>query len=632
MSVVQYTDVSIGAASSDLFSNVGGTADLQVKWLWSYTTDRDLRLAFEEVISDTENLTLQAGDLSLEFPEGSSGESSFKWTGVYVDWEDGQTISASIVATPATEAPQPNTPATGQPTISGTAKVNQTLTADTSGISDADGLTNVSYSFQWIADDADISGAAGSTYTPSVSDVGKTIKVRVSFTDDKNNQESLTSSATAAVAATVPGQPLSLTVVKGDRIRELDASWQPPTSNGGSDITVYKLQWKETGDNWDTADDVSEATTSGTSYTITGLTGGDEYAVRVIATNGAGGGPASAEVTESPAGGTSPQNVEPENNAPTGLPTISGTAQVGQTLTASTSGITDEDGLDDVSYSYQWIRNDGKADSNIAGATGSTYELVDADQNKTIRVKVSFTDDRNNNESLTSAATSTVAAQPNNPASGAPIINGTAQVGQTLTASTTGITDADGLDDVSYTYQWIRNDGNADSDIQDATASTYTLSADDEGKTIKVRVTFTDDRNHQEALSSEPLGPVDQETSPQEGTAPGTVPTAILLNTGLASLSITDQNGETLDIGAFDTEDRTYSRHRGERYRVDYSCGNDRSHVFVDFRSLATRQRERIRTPSRPDPWDQPRCHKRELLGLGGPIRTGINPAGECIW
>ena len=52
----------------------------------------------------------------------------------------------------------PNNPATGAPTISGTAQVVETLTADTSGIVDADGLTNASFSYQWLADNADIAG------------------------------------------------------------------------------------------------------------------------------------------------------------------------------------------------------------------------------------------------------------------------------------------------------------------------------------------------------------------------------------------------------------------------------------------------------------------------------------------
>ena len=94
---------------------------------------------------------------------------------------------------------QSNTPATGAPTISGTAQVGQTLTASVDGISDADGLTNVSYSYQWLADDTEIDGATSSTYTVQSSDNGKAIKVRVSFSDDAGNEATLTSEATEAV-------------------------------------------------------------------------------------------------------------------------------------------------------------------------------------------------------------------------------------------------------------------------------------------------------------------------------------------------------------------------------------------------------------------------------------------------
>ena len=79
--------------------------------------------------------------------------------------------------------------------------MGETLTADTSGMADSDGLTNVSYSHQWLADDTDIADSTGSTYMPADDDVGKAIKVRVSFTDDTNHPEVLTSAATAAVAA-----------------------------------------------------------------------------------------------------------------------------------------------------------------------------------------------------------------------------------------------------------------------------------------------------------------------------------------------------------------------------------------------------------------------------------------------
>ena len=389
MLVVEYTSVSIGAASADLFSNEGGSAGLQVKSLWSYKPDRDLRLAFEEAVPGAADLTLQVGDLRLAFPAGSSGQSSFRWNDVDVDWEDGQTLAVRIVPTSATAAPQPNNPATGAPTIGGTAQAGETLTANTSGIADTDGLYNAVLSYQWLANDADIQGATNSRYTLSDDDVGKAIKVRVSFTDDANNEETLTSAPTAAVEARL-------------------------------------------------------------------------------------------------------------NTPATGLPAINGTVQVGETLTVDTSAIADADGLGNAIFSYQWLADD----ANIEGATDSTYTLADRDEGKAIKVRVSFTDDGNNEETLTTAATAAVTAKPNTPATGAPTISGTPQVGETLTADTTGIADADGPTNPSFSYQWVVDDGNADADIQDATDLTYKVSDDDVGKTIKVRVSFKDNANNKESLTS----------------------------------------------------------------------------------------------------------------------------------
>ena len=151
-------------------------------------------------------------------------------------------------------------------------------------------------------------------------------------------------------------------------------------------------------------------------------------------------------------------------------------------------------------------------------------------------MKVSFTDDADHEETLTSAATAAVAARPNSPATGAPTISGTAQAGETLTADTSGIADADGLTNVSFSYQWIRNDGTTDTDIQGATSSTYTLSDADEGKTIKVRVSFTDRGGYQETLTSTTTIIVDQ---------PGTVslwPEQPRVGT-VVSATLTDSDG-----------------------------------------------------------------------------------------
>ncbi len=195
-------------------------------------------------------------------------------------------------------------------------------------------------------------------------------------------------------------------------------------------------------------------------------------------------------------------SVPKENTAATGAPTIRGIARVGQTLMADTSAISDADGLDDDTFDYQWIANDGAADADINGATGRTYTLVDADEGKAIMVRVSFTDDGGNAESLTSAATAVVTERPNTAATGSPTITGTAHVGETLTAGTTAISDADGLDDDTFDYQWIANDGAADAEISGATGRTYTLVDADEGKAIMVRVSFTDEAGNDESLTS----------------------------------------------------------------------------------------------------------------------------------
>ncbi len=182
-----------------------------------------------------------------------------------------------------------------------------------------------------------------------------------------------------------------------------------------------------------------------------------------------------------------------------GAPSITGTPKAGQVLTADTSGITDTDGLDDVEYSYQWIRVDGGTDADIPSATNATYTLGPADEGKSVKVKVSFTDDLGFDESLTSAA---VDVAQNTAPTGAPAISGTAQVGQTLIALTSGIDDADGLTTAEFEFRWIRTSGGTDTDIAHASSQSYTLGAQDEGSTIKVRVSFADDLSFDESLTS----------------------------------------------------------------------------------------------------------------------------------
>ena len=85
--------------------------------------------------------------------------------------------------------------------------MGEELTAHTSAIADADGLTSPGYSYQWLRVDsggqaANISRATSDTYTVQPADVGKQLAVRVAFVDDENNMETLTSDATEGVIVT----------------------------------------------------------------------------------------------------------------------------------------------------------------------------------------------------------------------------------------------------------------------------------------------------------------------------------------------------------------------------------------------------------------------------------------------
>ena len=439
--------------------------------------------------------------------------------------DNDEELTSAATGAVAAAPPPPNTPATGLPTISGTAQVGETLTAGTTGISDGDGLDNASFTYQWLADDVEINGATDSTYTLADADAGKAIKVRVSFTDDAENDEQITSAATGAVAAAPPppntpatGLP---TIAGTAQVGETLTVDTTGISDGdGLDNAAFAYQWL--------ADDVEINGATGSTYTLADADEGKAIKVRVSFTDDA----ENDEELTSAATGAVAAAPPPPNTLATGLPSISGTAQVGETLTADATGISDADGLDNAAFAYQWLADDVE----INGATGSTYTLADADEGKAIKVRVSFTDDAENDEQITSAATGAVAAAPpppNTPATGLPTITGTAQVGETLTAGTTGISDADGLDNAAFAYQWLADDV----EINGATGSTYTLADADEGKAIKVRVSFTDDAGNDEQLTSAGTGAVAAAPPPPNTPA-----------TGLPAITGTAQVGETLTV------------------------------------------------------------------------------------
>jgi VCBS repeat-containing protein len=166
---------------------------------------------------------------------------------------------------------------------------------------------------------------------------------------------------------------------------------------------------------------------------------------------------------------------------------ISGTTTSGDNLTAT---VMDVNGVDASAITYQWM----SGGAEIAGATSSSYLITDNEVGSTITVAANYTDNDNFNEAVTSEATNEIEAITVN-VDGTVAITGTAESGQELTAT---ITDDNGVPAEGVTYAWL-----AGTDTIGTDASTVTLTDTEIGKTVTVTVTYTDDENFSENVTSE---------------------------------------------------------------------------------------------------------------------------------
>lgn len=183
--------------------------------------------------------------------------------------------------------------------------------------------------------------------------------------------------------------------------------------------------------------------------------------------------------------GVAAQTAPPRNTAE---PTISGRAEQGRSLSASTGSWSGTQ----LSFAYQWVRcgsDGGRPDGGdctvISGATKRTYELVRADVDFRLRVRVTAS---NTEGSGTAASnpTATVVGPPVN--TSIPLVRGNMVAGTVVTADPGAWS---GKGSISFRYQWLRcnTQGGDCVSIGGATGRSYRLGASDVNHRMRFNVT-----------------------------------------------------------------------------------------------------------------------------------------------
>jgi hypothetical protein len=335
--------------------------------------------------------------------------------------------------------------ATPAPTISGTAAIGQTLTAhpvDWTPLQD-------DWTYQWYRNDTEIAGAVGSTYEVTADDAGWGLKVAVS-----GIKTGFAGPSVSSPAVNVPGKPFTTTTRP-----EIEG-----TTTVGRTLTAEASGWSPAPESWTyqwyrNGGVIPGATQS--SYTLSGSDAGKAITVTMTG----------IKAGYEPTGRTStPTSKVALGTFQTVVPTITGTVQVGRTLTATAPGWLPTPDR----WSYQWYRN-GKA---ISHASKPSYTLVGSDAGKTITVRMTGVKTGYTAAARTSAKTTKVAR--GEFTAPVPTITGTPKPGHTLKVVVSGWSPTPS----EVHRQWYR-DGKK---IPKATKSTYRLKKFDIGHNITVRV------------------------------------------------------------------------------------------------------------------------------------------------
>ena len=411
--------------------------------------------------------------------------------------EERGSLEVSFAATAAVAATVPDAP--GNPAAATADGREQELTVSWTAPASDGGAAITGYRVQWKSGSESYDGAETSTRQAVVTGLthmiagltnGVTYTVRIVAVNEAGDGDAVEVSAkprdrVAPVLSKAVVDGTSLALTYGEALDE----------DSAPDASAFAVTVAEA------ARTVDAVAVSGSTAVLTlasAVASGETVTVDYTVPTGAGAKPlqdAAGNGAASFTGQAVTNETEASNTAPTGLPAISGTPQVGVELTASASAIVDGDGTENATFVWQWLSNDGTEgaeDTEIAEATLASYTPKPGDVGKTQKVRVTFTDDKGTEEVLVSAATAAVAAAPvkvSIAAASTPVTEGSDAV---FTLTRTGAATAALTVGVSVSASGAFLDGTAPSEVafaaNAATATLRVATADDGAAEAEGRV------------------------------------------------------------------------------------------------------------------------------------------------
>jgi hypothetical protein len=328
----------------------------------------------------------------------------------------GALVIGALFARPGSgRAATPTQPPANQtlPTISGTPREGQTLQTSNGTWTNSP----TAYVYTWSRCDTygnsclPIAGAESQTYVLATADVGHTLRVTVVAHNGIGNSEPATSVPTAVVLPAAPANTGAPTISGSESVGSTLT-----TTNGtwSGTVTGYAYAWERCDATGAHCTAIDGAT--GQTYKLGTTDTGHRLRVTVTASNTGGSTSATSSLTGVVSAASLPKD--------TVLPVISGSMQIGATLTATKgtwSGTV-------TGYAYAWERCDSKGENcaTINAATSATYKLTTGDAGSTLRVVVTASNDAGST-AATSAPTAVVSGAPT---TGCPAGTGAIQVAQ----------------------------------------------------------------------------------------------------------------------------------------------------------------------------------------------------------